>query len=68
MAIALRAGIAALAYGLLQVPFQIVAGGISGVGIIIHHATGWPVGVLFFVLNLPLLWWGCRALGGVDSW
>ena len=61
--IAVGSIIAALGYALFQVPFNIVAGGIGGIGIIINHFSGLPVGVLYFVLNIPLLIVGFRHLG-----
>jgi uncharacterized membrane-anchored protein YitT (DUF2179 family) len=61
--IALGATIAALGYSLFQVPFNIAAGGLMGIGIIVNHFTGLPVGTLYFVLNLPLLIVGFLYLG-----
>jgi len=53
----------AFGYVLFQVPHNIAAGGVSGLGIIVHHFTGWPVGLVFWVLNLPLLLVGFFHLG-----
>jgi uncharacterized membrane-anchored protein YitT (DUF2179 family) len=55
--------IASLGYSLFQVPFKIAAGGVGGIGIILNHFTGWPVGTLFLVLNVPLLVLGFFTLG-----
>lgn len=55
--------LSALGYALFLVPFNIAAGGVSGISIIINHYTGWPVGVLYFVMNLPLLVLGFFHLG-----
>ncbi len=55
--------LAAFAYAMFQVPFNIVAGGISGISIIVNHFVGWPVGLLFWLLNLPLLVLGFFYLG-----
>lgn len=52
-----------IGYATFQVPHNIAAGGISGLGIIIHHFTGFPVGLVFWVLNLPLLILGFFYLG-----
>ncbi len=30
-----------------------ITGGITGMALVIHYASGWPFGVIFFVLNLP---------------
>lgn len=56
--------LAALAYVLFQIPFDLAAGGLSGIAIIINHFTGWSIGLTFFVLSLPLLYVGYRYLGG----
>ena len=55
--------VAALGYSIFQVPYDIAAGGISGVGILINHFTGWSVGIIYFVLNIPLLVLGFFYLG-----
>jgi len=62
--IAVGSVLAAVGYALFQVPFNLVAGGIGGIGIIINHFTGLPVGALYFILNIPLLIVGFRHLGG----
>jgi uncharacterized membrane-anchored protein YitT (DUF2179 family) len=55
--------VVALGYGLFQVPYNIAAGGVGGIGIIINHFTGWPVGMMYFILNIPLLVLGYFHLG-----
>ncbi len=55
--------IAALGYAVFQVPFKLAAGGLSGIGIIVNHFTGWPVGTMFLVLNIPLMFLGFKYLG-----
>jgi uncharacterized membrane-anchored protein YitT (DUF2179 family) len=60
------AGLVAFAYAMFQVPYNIAAGGISGISIIINHYVGWPVGLLFWLLNLPLLVLGFFYLGRWD--
>jgi uncharacterized membrane-anchored protein YitT (DUF2179 family) len=55
--------LAAFAYAMFQVPFNIVAGGVSGISIIVNYFVGWPVGLLFWLLNLPLLVLGFFYLG-----
>jgi len=56
--------IAAFSYSLFLVPFNITAGGVGGIGIIINNFTGWDIGTLFLVLNIPLLILGYFQLGG----
>jgi uncharacterized membrane-anchored protein YitT (DUF2179 family) len=60
---AIGALLAALGYSLFQVPYNIAAGGVGRLGIIINHFTGWPEGTLYFVMNIPLLVLGFFYLG-----
>lgn len=55
--------IAALGFAVFQVPYDIAAGGVGGIAIIINHFTGWPVGTTYFVLTAPLLVIGFFYLG-----
>jgi len=55
--------IAAFSYALFQVPYNIAAGGLGGLGIIINYFTGWPVGTLYLLMNIPLLILGFFHLG-----
>lgn len=43
----------------------LVTGGVAGVALIISYLTDWPVGVTFFVLNLPFYVLAQRTLGWV---
>jgi uncharacterized membrane-anchored protein YitT (DUF2179 family) len=61
--IALGAGISALAYVVFQLPYNIAAGGVSGLGIVVNHWTGFPVGMFFLLLNIPLFVLGFFMLG-----
>ena len=54
----------ALSMALFYIPGHLAAGGLSGVAQLIGNATGWSVGTLYVVLNLPLLVLGWRYLGG----
>ena len=56
--------IQALAMRLFLVPAQLVSGGISGIGQIVNSFTGWPIGMMVFIGNLPLFLLGWRFLGG----
>jgi uncharacterized membrane-anchored protein YitT (DUF2179 family) len=62
--ILLGALLQALAIRLFLVPSNLVNGGVSGVAQIINHYTGFPIGVMMLIGNLPLLWMGWRFLGG----
>jgi uncharacterized membrane-anchored protein YitT (DUF2179 family) len=59
------AGLAAFGYAVFQVPHNLAAGGLGGISIIINHFTGWPVGLLYLVMNLPLL---AVGFGGLGRW
>jgi uncharacterized membrane-anchored protein YitT (DUF2179 family) len=55
--------IAAFSYSLFLVPFNITSGGVGSISIIINNYTGWNLGTLFLVLNIPLLILGYFQLG-----
>ncbi len=59
----LGAILGAWAYVVFQVPNNIVAGGLSGISIVINHFTGWPVGLMYWLMNAPLLILGYYNLG-----
>ncbi|MBI4772530.1 MAG: YitT family protein [Chloroflexi bacterium] len=48
---------------LFLAPSQIARGGVSGIAIIAHRFTNWPIGLMMLILNIPLLAIGFRALG-----
>ncbi len=56
--------IQALAMDLFLIPAKLAAGGVSGAAQIINSYTGWPIGGMVAVLNLPLFFIGWRYLGG----
>ncbi|WP_269714921.1 YitT family protein [Caulobacter sp. NIBR2454] len=41
----------------------LVTGGVAGVALIISYATGWQVGLLFFMLNIPFYELARRTMG-----
>ncbi len=49
---------------LFLVPAQLASGGISGISQLINHFTGWPIGLMVFLGNVPLFLLGWRLLGG----
>lgn len=60
----------ALAISLFLVPNRIVAGGVSGLAIVLLELFGWPVGIQMLVYNVFLFMLGFWALGakfGVKS-
>ena len=44
----------ALGLRLFLVPANLASGGISGISQLIHHYTGWPIGLMVLIGNLPL--------------
>jgi uncharacterized membrane-anchored protein YitT (DUF2179 family) len=59
----LGAVISAVGYAVFQVPYNIAAGGVSGIGILVNHFTGWPVSTFYLVANIPLFLLGYIYLG-----
>ena len=56
--------IQAFAVILFMVPANLVSGGLVGITQIINHFTGWPIGLMYSIGNLPLFFIGWRYLGG----
>jgi uncharacterized membrane-anchored protein YitT (DUF2179 family) len=56
--------IVAIGYAVFQVPYNIAAGGVSGIGIIVNHFTGFSVAAFYLLVNLPLFVLGFFTLGG----
>lgn len=54
----------AVALRLFMVPAQLASGGISGISQLINHFTGWSIGLMVFIGNIPLFLLGWRLLGG----
>jgi uncharacterized membrane-anchored protein YitT (DUF2179 family) len=55
--------LAAFSYVIFQIPDNIAAGGVSGIGIIVNHFTGFPVSFFYLAANVPLLILGFFFLG-----
>jgi uncharacterized membrane-anchored protein YitT (DUF2179 family) len=54
----------ALSLRLFFIPAQLASGGVSGISQLINHFTGWPIGLMILVGNIPLFALGWRFLGG----
>ncbi|MCI0519748.1 MAG: YitT family protein [Chloroflexi bacterium] len=63
--IALGALIQALVLRLFLAPAQLVSGGVSGLAQIVNYYSGWPIGLMTLLGNLPLFLIGWKFLGGV---
>ena len=46
------------------VPANLASGGVSGISQLINHFTGWPIGLMVLIGNVPLFLLGWRFLGG----
>lgn len=55
--------IAASGISLFLAPSDVVAGGISGIGIIIHSVFNFPIGAFMIMTNIPILLLGWKVLG-----
>lgn len=62
--LALGASIQAVGLRLFLVPAELASGGVSGISQLINHYTGWPIGLMILIGNLPLFLLGWRFLGG----
>ena len=62
--ITLGALVQAIGLRLFLIPANLASGGVSGVAQLINHVTGWQIGLMILVGNLPLFALGWRFLGG----
>jgi uncharacterized membrane-anchored protein YitT (DUF2179 family) len=62
--ITIGAFLQAVAIRLFLVPGHLVNGGIGGLAQLINYYTGFPIGVMILIGNIPLLLLGWRHLGG----
>ncbi|MBN2083738.1 MAG: YitT family protein [Anaerolineales bacterium] len=49
---------------LFLIPGKLAAGGVTGIAQIVNRFTGWPIGVMIILFNIPLFILGWRFLGG----
>jgi uncharacterized membrane-anchored protein YitT (DUF2179 family) len=52
-----------LAWTLFIIPAQITGGGVSGIGAVLYYATGIPVGITYFLVNILLVAIAIKVLG-----
>ena len=62
--IGLSSVIQAFSLRIFFVPANLASGGVSGISQLINHFTGWPIGLMVFLGNVPLFLLGWRFLGG----
>ncbi|TMV47758.1 YitT family protein [Paenibacillus mesophilus] len=66
--IALAAMLIAVGFNLFLIPHQLLSGGLSGISMMIGYFTGWNIGLLYFLINLPVLIWGWVVIGRRFVW
>ncbi len=65
LGIALGSIIMAFSVTLFIAPNKIVPGGVTGIGNILHHLYGYPIGVVTLIFNIPIFIVGVQSLGRV---
>ena len=65
LAIAFGAAIMAIGIGVFLVDARVVPGGVSGLSMSVYYLTGGavPIGLLIWIINVPLYFWGVKELG-----
>lgn len=65
IAITIGAFIMSVGIGVFLVDAKVVPGGVSGMAMTVHYLTNYrmPVGMMMWVLNIPLFIWGLKELG-----
>lgn len=53
----------AIGFNMFIIHHQLLSGGVSGIAMMIGYFTGWDIGILFFLINIPVLLWGYFAIG-----
>ena len=63
--ISITLGLILYAFGFtfFLMPYEIVTGGVSGIGAIIYYATSFPISYTYFLVNAALLVVGLKILG-----
>jgi uncharacterized membrane-anchored protein YitT (DUF2179 family) len=63
-AVALFTGVLLISVGIaFFTSAGLLTGGTAGLAFLLHYATGWSFGKVFFALNLPFYWLAWRKLG-----
>jgi uncharacterized membrane-anchored protein YitT (DUF2179 family) len=50
-------------FNLFLIPHQLLSGGVSGIAMIIGYFSHWNIGIMYFILNLPIMIIGLFAIG-----
>jgi len=54
----------AISLRIFLLPAKLASGGVTGTTMLINHFTGWPIGTMVLIFNIPLFLLGWRFLGG----
>jgi len=54
----------AISLHIFLLPARLANGGVTGTTMLINHFTGWPIGIMILIGNIPLFILGWRFLGG----
>lgn len=68
LSMAVGAMLIAAGFNLFLIPHQLLSGGLSGISMMIGYFTGWNIGMLYFLINLPVLVWGWIVVGKRFVW
>ena len=60
---AVGASMSAVSIRMFTAPNRIAPGGISGISTMINYLSGWPIGMLSLLLNIPLFLWAVWDIG-----
>ncbi len=55
--------LSAIGFNLFLIPHFLLNGGVSGVAMLIGYFTPWNIGLMYFVLNIPIMVWGFFQIG-----
>jgi len=70
IAITIGSALMAIGISVFLVDAQVVPGGVSGLAMALHYLSGntLPIGLMIWVLNVPLYLWGLKELGKSFGW
>ncbi|MDD2443295.1 MAG: YitT family protein [Desulfotomaculaceae bacterium] len=60
--IALGSLIVAVSINAVLIPFGLLAGGVSGIALVIFYLFKIPVYLSILIMNIPIFWWGAREI------
>lgn len=55
--------LAAAAYNLFLIPMNFLSGGLAGIAFILYYLFNLPIGIMNFLLNIPILYIAYRYFG-----